>query len=48
MRAIVIVIALVIASGTAYFADVYWYGGSYSRMVVHSVALVISVLINNW
>ncbi len=37
MRAIVIVIALVVALGFAYIADIYWYGGSYTRMVIHSL-----------
>ncbi len=48
MRAIVIVIALVVALGFAYIVDIYWYGGSYTRMVIHSLGLVIAVLVNNW
>jgi len=48
MRAIVIVIALVVVLGMAYMADSYCCGGSYTRMVVHSLGTAITVLVNNW
>ena len=46
MRAIVTVIALIVA--LAFVADVYWYGGSYTRLVFHSLAAGFMVLVNNW
>ncbi len=48
MRAILIVIALVVVLGIAYMADSYCCGGSYTRMVLHSLAVVFAVLVNNW
>ncbi len=48
MRATVILIALVVVFGSAYIADIYWYHGANSRIVVHSIGLVIAVLVNNW
>jgi len=48
MRAIVIVVALVVALGFAYIADLYWYGGSYTRLVFHSLHAGFMVLVNNW
>jgi hypothetical protein len=48
MRAVVIVIALIVAVGFAYIADIYWCGSAYTRAVVHSLGLVIAVLVNNW
>jgi hypothetical protein len=49
MRAIVIVVvALVVAFGLGYIADIYWHGGSYTRMIVHTIGQVIAVLVNNW
>jgi hypothetical protein len=48
MRAVVFVIALIVAFGFAYIVDIHWYGGAYTRMVVHSLGLVIAVLVNNW
>ncbi|MFY9894950.1 MAG: hypothetical protein WAK63_12560 [Xanthobacteraceae bacterium] len=46
MRAIVAVVALIVA--LAFIADIYWYGGSYSRMVFHSLGVVFTVLVDNW
>ena len=48
MRAIVIVIALIVVLGIAYMADSYCCGGSYTRMVLHSLGTAITVLVNNW
>ncbi len=48
MRAIVIVIVLVVVLGIAYLADSYCCGGSYSRTVLHSLAVAFAVLVNNW
>ncbi len=48
MRANFIVIALVVAFGFACIADLYWNGGSYTRMVIHSLGLVVTALVNNW
>jgi hypothetical protein len=48
MRAIVIVVALVVALGFAYIADLYRYGGSYTRLVFHSLGAGFIVLVNNW
>ncbi len=46
MRAIGIIIALVVA--LAFVADIYWYGGSYTRLVFHSLGAGFMVLVNNW
>jgi len=46
MRAIGIIIALVVA--LAFVADIYWYGGSYTRLVFHSLGEGFMVLVNNW
>ena len=43
-----IVIALVVVLGIVYLADSYCCGGSYSRMVLHSLGVVFAVLVNNW
>ncbi len=48
MRAIVIVIVLVVALVFYYIADLYWYGGSYTRLVFHSLRAGFMVLVNNW
>jgi len=46
MRAIGIIIALIVA--LAFVADIYWYGGSYSRIVIQSLRDGFMVLVNNW
>jgi hypothetical protein len=46
MRAIVTVIALVVA--LAFVADIYWYDGSYSRMVIYAPRVGFYFLVNNW
>ncbi len=46
MRAIVIV--FVVALGFANIADLYWYGGSYTGPVLHSLRAWFMVLVNNW
>jgi hypothetical protein len=46
MRAIVVVVALVVALGAA--ADFYWYGGAYTRMVIRSLSVGFYFLVNNW
>ncbi len=46
MRAIVTVIALIVA--LAFVADMSWYGGSYTRLVFHSLGAGFMVLVNNW
>jgi len=48
MRAVVVVVALVVALGAAGIADSYWHDGSYSRMVVHSLRVGFYFLVNNW
>ncbi len=48
MRAIVVVVALVVVLGAAGIADNYWYGGSYGRVVVHSLRVGFYFLVNNW
>ena len=48
MRAIVIGIVFVVALGFAYVADLYWYGGSYTRLVFHSLGVGFMGLVNNW
>jgi len=46
MRAIVMV--FVVALGFVYIADLYWYGGSYTRLVFHSLGAGFMALVNNW
>jgi hypothetical protein len=46
MRAIGIIIALIVA--LAFVADIYWYGGSYTRLVFHSLGAGFMILVNNW
>jgi len=46
MRAIVTVIAVIVA--LAFVADIYWYGGSHTRLVLHSLGAGFMVLVNNW
>ena len=46
MRASLIV--FVVALGFAYIADLYWYGGLYTRLVFHSLGAGFMVLVNNW
>jgi hypothetical protein len=48
MRAIVIVIALVVALASGFIGDIYWYGGSCSRMVIHALRVGFYFLVNNW
>jgi hypothetical protein len=48
MRAIVVVVALVVALGVAGIADNHWYGGAYSRMVIRSLGVGFYFLVNNW
>jgi len=48
MRSTVVVIVLVAALVTAFIADIYWCGGSYSRMVVHSLRVGFYFLVDNW
>jgi len=47
MRWTVILVVLVVALVLA-IADIYWYGGSYGRMVVHSLRVGFYFLVNNW
>jgi len=38
----------VVGLGLAYIADLHWYGGSYTRLIFHSLRAGFMVLVNNW